>query len=132
MTAMRHAWKLAATLAVLAVAAPSAHAARPAAGTFYNGSGSNGGYLINSKYAIKELSLYCGGARYAVRELIRIKSDGSFRLRKGTAERYADAGSPRGLKSVSIRGRFTSNNSVRITRTLERCDTNTVAIARER
>jgi hypothetical protein len=33
---------------------------------------------------------------------------------------------------VRLRGRFTSNGSVRITRTLERCDTNTVVIARER
>ncbi len=129
---MRHVWKLAALLAVLAVAAPAAYAARPAAGTFYNGNGDNGGYLINSRHAIKQLSLYCGGARYDVREQIRIKRNGSFRLRKGTAERYGDGGSPRGLEKVRLRGRFTSNGSVRITRTLERCDTNTVVIARER
>jgi hypothetical protein len=124
--------KLAAAAAIFALAAPAAHAARPAAGSFYNGSGGNGGYLVTSSHAIKELWLYCGGARYAVRELIRIERDGSFRLRHGTAERYGHGGSPRGLKNVRLRGRFTSNSSVRITRTLERCDTNTVVIARER
>lgn len=130
---MRAASKLAAGVAVLAVAAPAAHAARPGKGTFYNGSSANGGYLINSKHAIKRLSIYCDGSRYDVRELIRIKRDGSFRLRGGTAERYGAGGSPRGplVRKVRVRGRFTSNNRVRIKRTLGQCATGTVVIARE-
>ena len=123
--------KLAATASVFAVAVPAAHAAQPTPGSFYNGSSANGGYLIASKHSIKELSLYCGGARYAVRELIPVKSDGSFRLRDGTAERYGASGAPRGLKRVRLHGRFTSGSSVTITRTLGKCDTNTVVIARE-
>jgi hypothetical protein len=124
---------LATAAAILAVSAPAAAAKRPSAGSFYNGNSANGGYLITSKYSIKRLSLYCGGARYDVRELIRIRRDGSFRLRRGTAERYGEGGSPRGslVRKVRVRGRFTSNDRVRITRTLGRCDTNTVVIARE-
>ena len=119
--------------AILAVTAPTAAAKRPSAGSFHNGDGGNGGHLIASKTSIKRLSLYCGGARYDVRELIPIRRDGSFRLRGGTAERYGAGGSPRGplVRKVRVRGRFTSNDRVRITRTLRRCDTNTVVLARE-
>jgi hypothetical protein len=128
---MRVTYPLATAALALSLAAPTAHADRPAKGTFFNGSVTKGGYLITSKTSIKELSLYCGGARYAVRELVRIKPDGSFRLNDGSAERYGAGGAPRGLRDVSLSGRFTSNTSVRIKGTLEQCGTRTFVLTRE-
>ena len=132
MTRMRVTFTLVVCAALLALAAPAAYAERPSAGSFFNGTRDNGGFMINSKTRIKELWLYCDGARYAVRELIRIRRDGTFRLRRGSAERFGNGGSPRGIRRVSLRGRFTSNDSVRITRRLEQCGRGTVVLTRER
>jgi hypothetical protein len=129
---MRVKYPLATAVAGLGLLAPAAHADRPTKGSFFNSARDGGGYLINSKHSIKELWLYCGGARYAVRELIRIKSDGSFRLRKGSAERFGWGGAPRGIRDVRLSGRFTSNDSVRIKGTLEQCGTRTIVLTRQR
>lgn len=130
---MNPARKILLTGALFGLLTPAAHAVRPSKGDFYNGSSANGGYLIASKSAIKRLSIYCRGNRYDIRERVRIRRGGRFRLRRGTAERYGEAGSPRGdlVRKIRLRGRFVSNDRVRMKRRIPGCDTNTVSISRD-
>src|SRR5688572_13691640 len=132
MTHMRVTYPLATTAAIVGLVTPAAQADRPDKGSFYNANSDKGGYLINSRTAVKELWLYCDGARYAVRELVRIKPDGRFRLRDGSAERFGAGGAPRGIRDVSLRGRFTNNTTVKMNATIEQCSKRSIVLTRER
>ena len=131
MTRMRVKYPIATAVAALGLMAPAAQADRPSKGSFYNSARDHGGHMINSKSSIKELWLYCDGARYAVRELITIKTDGSFRLKNGSAERFASGGAPRGIRDVRLSGRFTNNNTVKMKATLEQCGTRSIVLTRD-
>jgi hypothetical protein len=128
-------------LSIAALVTPAVAAASlPSKGQWWNHSQSSGLYMVTSHHTVKTLWLFCKAkydpqhaefreARYQVRDLLPVKSDGSFSYH-GTADRYGPEGQPLGRWKIRLKGRFTSPSRVKIKRTLQGCGPTLTATAK--
>jgi hypothetical protein len=119
-------------------AAVLALAAIPAAAegaSFFNGSTTNGAFVITASGNIETLQIFCAGntnedreLRFDVARQVGIGRKGKFSY-SGIAYRYGPEGEPRGTHDVKLSGRLSGSRSISIRWTLPGCGTGTSVAA---
>src|SRR4051812_4988347 len=112
---------VATAVAVLSLAAVPAAAE---GATYFNGSTSQGAYVITASRQIETLQVFCAGSGYENREFrfdvadpVDIGRSGKFSY-SGIAYRYGPESQPRGTQNVKVSGHLTGSKSISIHWTL--------------